>query len=74
MPKGKGYETPRTIYDDGTQAVSRDYETPHQKVLEGGIGIEKASGQGNFGGSSTTAIGISSMGNHKKKTTTKMSY
>ena len=27
MPKGVGYKMPRTIYDDGTQAVNRDYET-----------------------------------------------
>ena len=58
MPQGKGYKMPRTIYDDGTQAVNRDYETPHQKVLEGGIGIEKAAGDGKVGRIGITLRGL----------------
>jgi len=69
MPKGKGYATKRTKYDDGNQAVNRNYSTPHQKVIQV-TKQPKAMGMGKVG-----IIGITSMGNTKKgKKTTKMGY
>lgn len=36
----------RSLYEDGSQGVNNDYSTPHQKVLNGSLGLEKAQGMG----------------------------
>ena len=69
MPKGKGYGTKRSKWEDGDIGVNQNYSTPHQKTIT----IEKRSkalGMGKVG-----VIGITSMGNTSKGTkSSKMEY